>query len=188
MTRYGPGQSSRFMIVWGGRWARTWKRCTPASTVGWSALVTVVAQSRGEAEEAVQEAFVRALSLTGRRAALADPEAWLYRVAVNLIRSRWRRARLARRLAAGQAQEADVAVSAHAAADSRLVLLNALRKLPLEQREALALHYLADLPVADVARRIGVPLGTIKARLSRGRDALAQLLDEDVLKEGGRNV
>ena len=81
-----------------------------------------------------------------------------------------------------------MAVSAHAAADSRLVLLNALRKLPLEQREALALHYLADLPVADVARRIGVPLGTIKARLSRGRDALAQLLDEDVLKEGGRNV
>src|SRR5262245_30022709 len=45
-------------------------------------LVSAVAGSRVEAEEAVQEAFVRALGLTGRRAVVDDPEAWLYRVAV----------------------------------------------------------------------------------------------------------
>jgi RNA polymerase sigma-70 factor, ECF subfamily len=150
------------------------------------ALVTAVAESRAEAEEAVQEAFVRALGLVGRRAALADPEAWLYRVAVNLVRSRWRRARNGRRLAARLAPEVDDAGSAHARTDSRLVLLAALRKLPFEQREALALHYLADLPVSEVARRVGVPLGTVKARLSRGRDALAGLLADEALKGGGR--
>src|SRR5690349_5028239 len=60
------------------------------------ALVVAISGSRTEAEEAVQEAFVRALGMTGRRD-VDDPGAWLYRVAVNIIRSRWRRALVARR-------------------------------------------------------------------------------------------
>jgi RNA polymerase sigma-70 factor (ECF subfamily) len=52
----------------------------------------------------------------------------------------------------------------------------ALRRLPEEQRVALALYYLAGLPVKDVAAETGVPVGTVKARLSRGRVALARLL------------
>ena len=48
----------------------------------------------------------------------------------------------------------------------------------MAQREAIALHHLADLPVAEVALTLGVPEGTVKARLSRGRDALAALLSE----------
>jgi RNA polymerase sigma-70 factor, ECF subfamily len=67
-------------------------------------------------------------------------------------------------------------------------LLAALQQLPFEQREVLVLHYLADLPVAEVASRVGAPLGTVKARLSRGRDALARLLDRDVTREDGRHA
>ena len=63
-------------------------------------------------------------------------------------------------------------------ADDRLALMTALRRLPVAQREAIALHHLADLPVAEVALTLGVPEGTVKARLSRGRDALAVLLSE----------
>jgi RNA polymerase sigma factor (sigma-70 family) len=55
-------------------------------------------------------------------------------------------------------------------------LVDALRALPDHQRETLALHYLADLSVADVAETLGVPAGTVKARLSRGRAALATAL------------
>ena len=152
------------------------------------ALVTAVIGSRVEAEDAVQEAFVRGLGLFKRRVALTDPEAWLYRVAVNVARSRWRRSAMGRRLAAGLAEETDADVSAHARVDSRLVLLAALQQLPFEQREVLVLHYLADLPVAEVASRVGAPLGTVKARLSRGRDALARLLDRDVTREDGRHA
>ena len=54
----------------------------------------------------------------------------------------------------------------------------ALRQLPAAQREAIALHHLADLPVAEVALTLGVPEGTVKARLARGRAALAALLTE----------
>ena len=61
--------------------------------------------------------------------------------------------------------------------EDRLALMAALRRLPAAQREAIALHHLADLPVAEVALTLGVPEGTVKARLSRGRAALAELLE-----------
>jgi RNA polymerase sigma-70 factor (ECF subfamily) len=140
------------------------------------ALVGAVCGSPADAEEAVQEAFVRALGLTGRRAVVDDPEAWLYQVAVNVVRSRWRHALVARR---GNARlAATQAPAGHGVVDSRLALLAALRQLPFEQREALALHYLADLPVEAIAVRTQAPIGTVKARLARGRAALAKLLAE----------
>jgi RNA polymerase sigma-70 factor (ECF subfamily) len=152
------------------------------------ALVSVVAGSAADAEEAVQEAFVRALGLSGRRAVVDDPEAWLYRVAVNITRSQWRRVVTGRRYAPKLAGRDAEGPSAHDQADSRLALLAALRKLPFEQREALALHYLADLPIEAIAARVGAPIGTVKSRLSRGRDALEKLLANDSIVEGGRHA
>lgn len=151
------------------------------------ALVAALADSRADAEEAVQEAFVRALGLTGRRAVVDDPEAWLYRVAVNVLRSRWRRQGTGRR-AAPRLVEAETVNGGEDRTDARMVLLAALRRLPFQQREALALHYLADLPVEAVAARVGSPIGTVKARLSRGRDALARQLGADVVNGGGRGA
>jgi len=55
-------------------------------------------------------------------------------------------------------------------------LVTALRLLPEAQRRAIVLHHLGDLSVAEVARVEGSPEGTIKARLSRGRAALGELL------------
>ena len=122
-----------------------------------------------EAEEVVAEAFARAVQHQRTFARLDNPEAWLRTVAVNVSRSRFRR-RL--RLVDG-----DRTVARHPALDDeRLALMAALRRLPAAQREAIALHYLADLPVHEVATATGVPVGTVKARLSRGRAALALLL------------
>ena len=70
----------------------------------------------------------------------------------------------------------------------RLALLAALRTLPTGQREAIALHHLADLPVHEVATTLGVPVGTVKAWLSRGRARLAVLLDVTVDQEEERHV
>ena len=130
-----------------------------------------VTGSVAEAEDVVQEAFVRALDHPARVLGADNPEAWLRTVAVNLARSRWRRAQrlvgLAPRLVE-QPSEGDP--------DSSLVLLQALRKLPAGQREVIALHHLADLTVDQVAATLGLPSGTVKARLSRGRAALSTLL------------
>ncbi len=146
------------------------------------ALLAAVAGSRAEAEDAVQEAFVRALGLTGRRAVVDDPEAWLYRVAVNVLRSRWRRA------LRGKELTARLSTVDTQSPDERLALLAALKRLPFEQREALALHYLADLPLDQIALRTDAPLGTVKARLSRGRTALGRLLADDAVEGGTRRA
>ena len=76
-----------------------------------------------------------------------------------------------------------------AADESRVALVTALRRLPEPQRRALVLHHLCDLPVHAVAREVGVPEGPIKARLSRGRTALAALLDPtDAIDQGARHA
>jgi len=59
-----------------------------------------------------------------------------------------------------------------------VTLMAALERLPRAQREAIAMHDLADLPVHEIAAALGVPPGTVKARLSRGRAALADLLSD----------
>ncbi|HSX69168.1 SigE family RNA polymerase sigma factor [Nocardioides sp.] len=130
--------------------------------------------NRDEAQECVQEAFVRAWQHRRVLERADHPEAWVRTTAYRLAVSRWRRVRLSRR-------PADRAVSPAAWTDavdeSRVALIAALRQLPEAQRQALVLHHLCDLPVQAVAREVGVPEGTIKARLSRGRAALAALLD-----------
>jgi RNA polymerase sigma-70 factor, ECF subfamily len=134
-----------------------------------------VTGSVAEAEDVVQEAFVRGLDHPSRLLGADNPEAWLRTVAVNLARSRWRRAQrlvgLAPRL---------VELPRDGDTDGHVDLLQALRALPTAQREVIALHYLADLTVGQVADVLGLPTGTVKARLSRGRDALSSLL----VKEG----
>lgn len=130
-----------------------------------------VTGSVAEAEDVVQEAFVRGLDQPRRLLGADNPEAWLRTVAVNLARSRWRRAQrlvgLAPRL---------VEVPCDSDTEGNVALLDALRKLPGSQREVIALHHLADLTVEQVAATLGLPTGTVKARLSRGRAALSTLL------------
>ncbi|HET9760602.1 MAG TPA: sigma-70 family RNA polymerase sigma factor [Nocardioidaceae bacterium] len=143
--------------------------------------LTGVTGSLAEAEDVVQEAFVRAVTHAGTVRRADNPEAWLRRVAVNVARSRLRRARrwngLVPRLV-GHDERVPAADLADDLAADRVALMDALRRLPGAQREAIALHHLADLPVHEVAATLGVPTGTVKARLSRGRAALAALLGE----------
>lgn len=142
---------------------------------------------RDEAQECVQEAFVRAWAERHKLRQVDHPEAWVRTTAYRLAVSRWRRTRLGRR-------PADRAVStpttSRPADESHVALVTALRQLPEGQRQALVLHHLCDLPVHQVAREAGVPEGTVKARLSRGRVALAALLDpnDDAAPEGANRA
>src|SRR5262249_2367543 len=123
---------------------------------------------RHEAQDLVQEAFCRALSRWRRISAYDDPVAWVRKVAWNLASSRWRRLRT--NLAfVGKHREEHVAEPS----PDRVVLARALATLPAQQRRAVILHYLADLPVAEIANREGVAEGTVKSWLHRARTALA---------------
>ncbi|WP_422774507.1 sigma-70 family RNA polymerase sigma factor [Plantactinospora sp. WMMC1484] len=133
----------------------------------------------GAAQDLVQEAFVRALARWTTIAHYDDPAAWVRRVAWNLATSRWRRARTAARFLQRQRAE-------HAAAPSpdRVALAAALRVLPGQQRRAVILHYLADLPVGEIARQDGVAEATVRSWLHRGRKALAAQLSEQGKRDG----
>ncbi|WP_020525794.1 SigE family RNA polymerase sigma factor [Catelliglobosispora koreensis] len=129
-----------------------------------------------EAQDAVQEAFARALA---RRRGLSDidaPEAWLRTVAINIVRRRWRRKQLLNTILLRERPLAKLV--ADAPEPDRTDLREALSSLPQAYREVIVLHYLADLPVDEVASILEVPVGTVKSRLSRGRDALKGMLDD----------
>jgi RNA polymerase sigma-70 factor (ECF subfamily) len=137
------------------------------------AQVYALARDRLEAEDAVQEAFARAVTAGGRFRRVDNPEAWLRTVAVNVIRRRWRRAKMFGSLSPRIATPAEVP----GISEDHVVVVQALRRLPFPQRETVALFYLADLSVEEIAGTLGVAPGTVKSRLNRGRAALASLLD-----------
>lgn len=146
------------------------------------AQMHAVTGNRQEAEDVVQEAFVRALDRWDQVKSYDSPEAWLRTVALNLARSRWRRAvRGAAALVRHGVPQSEPELS-----PDHVALMTAMRELPAAQREALVLHHFVGLSVDEVAASVGAPNGTVKARLSRGRTALAGMLgtDERALADG----
>jgi RNA polymerase sigma-70 factor, ECF subfamily len=134
----------------------------------------VVTGDLQEAEDVTQEAFARASVRWSRVRTYDVPEAWVRRVALRLATDRFRQAR--RRLAALRRVEVEPRVPAVSV--EALALAEELRALPLTWRKAIVLHHLVGMPVEEAARTLGVPAGTVKTWLARGRRALAARLGE----------
>ena len=128
-----------------------------------------------EAQDVVQEAFARALARPRGLHDVDNPEAWLRTVAINVVRRRWRRRQI---LDAIMLRDRPVQrLIADAPTPERADVRDAIAGLPRAYREVVVLHYLADLPVEEIANLLEVPAGTVKSRLSRARAALAAKLD-----------
>jgi len=129
----------------------------------------------GEAEDIVQESFVRAAAAGGRFLRVDNHEAWLRTVAINIHRSRWRKWRNGTKAHDRLGQRAEpVELVEH------VDVVRALRALPDDLREVVALHYLADLPLREIAESLSLKEGTVKSRLSRARQMLSVTLAEGV--------
>jgi RNA polymerase sigma-70 factor (ECF subfamily) len=148
-------------------YAATWSRTL--------AVTYALTGDRGVAEELAQEAYVKAWSHWRKVSTYEQPAAWVRQVATRLSVSRWRRTRVAASWLARHRTEP--VVEPHD--ETTAALVRALQQIPEAQRRAVVLHHLADLPVDEVARIEHSPVGTIKARLSRGRTALAALLADE---------
>lgn len=130
-----------------------------------------------EAQDCTQEAYARAWqrwdSLTGD--GQQEPLAWVRSVGCRLAISNWRRAMAQTRAWRRHGPVADV----REPSSDVVAVRQALAKLSAGQRAVIVLHHFADLRVEDVAQQLRIPVGTVKARLSRGRAALAVLLADE---------
>ncbi len=124
-----------------------------------------------EAQDVVQEAFCRALARWHRISHYDDPAAWVRKVAWNLATSRWRKVRANRAFVRREREEHVPEPDA-----AHLDVIAALKSLPERQRQAVVMHYLSDIPVAEIATITGAAEGTVKSWLHRARTTLDSTL------------
>jgi len=136
---------------------------------------------RDEVEDVVSEVFIKVHANLHRYRPAHGFSTWLYRLAVNHVLDHGRRIRRAPRSTAVSESIPDTAPSAghQVLEDERASMLrNALTAVDPRYREALTLVYVEGWKVEETARQLGVPEGTIKTRLLRGRSALRKILTE----------
>lgn len=140
----------------------------------------LITRNAADAEDVAQDALVKAHRALGRFRPGAPFRPWLLAIVANEARNRRRAAGRRQGLAlraAGEAASGDAAPSPEAvtvAADERRQLLEAVDRLPDDQRLAVACRYLLDLSEQETADVLGVPVGTVKSRLSRALDRLRE--------------
>jgi RNA polymerase sigma-70 factor (ECF subfamily) len=134
-----------------------------------------LAGQRDDADDLVQDTLERAWSRLHLWRGVADMRAWLFGIMHNVHVDGTRR----RRVATVPLDEDDAAGAVEVAHRDRLALRDlqsALDALPAEQKEVLLLVGLEDMSYADAARTLGVPIGTVMSRISRGRRMLYDAL------------
>ncbi|HSB38004.1 MAG TPA: sigma-70 family RNA polymerase sigma factor [Gaiellaceae bacterium] len=152
----------------------------------------VLAGNAADAEEAAQDAFIKAHRALGRFRRGAALKPWLLRIVANEARNRRRsaarRERLTLRAAEGIARDAglnrpgDAVPSPEAALlarESQGRLLAAVERLSEEHRDAVACRYLLELSEEETAAALGIRKGTVKSRLSRALDRLRESLEAE---------
>lgn len=132
-----------------------------------------VAFEPADAADAVQEAFIRADRAWTEVRTYDDPAGWVRRVAVNRLLNGQRDRRRRREILATIRPVVDADLTGEL-----LDLRRAIAELPDRMRAAVCLHYLADLPVVEVASALDVSPGTVKSNLHDARVRLRSLLEE----------
>jgi RNA polymerase sigma factor (sigma-70 family) len=129
-------------------------------------------------QDAVAEAFARALKRWEQVGGFSNPQGWVFRVAVNWARSRRRRAR--REVSP---EEFSRIVVSDAPTDDDIhndvVVTEALARLGFEHRVVVVARYYLDWSEADLAAALDVPAGTVKSRTSRALKQLAEILEDE---------
>lgn len=133
----------------------------------WRAVLVYVGGRRDIADDVVAETFARAIVYEGR---IRRPIGWLYQVAFRLAAAEMRRPGSVDDMLESAVEPPDV-----------LGVFDALRRLTPNQRLAIVLHHEVDLPVREIAQRMGISAATVRVHLHRGRKRLRELLgDEEV--------
>jgi RNA polymerase sigma-70 factor (ECF subfamily) len=156
-------------------------------------LLFRLTENSEEARDLTQETFLRAFQSIGRFRGEADLRTWIYRIAINQARNRWRWWRRRRREATvslddsyGNSERSLVATLASSSetpeqstlAHEREVALRAgLQQIGRAYRETVILRDIEGFAYEEIATTLGINIGTVKSRLARGRQELRQKLE-----------
>lgn len=148
-------------------------------------------RSREEAEDLAQEAIVRAYEAFDRFDG-ANFKAWLLRIVTNLYINKYRQRQRGPGLGSLDDEGAVEPVAAESEVPDRLLFDNALgaeveqalAKVPLDFRMAVILSDIEGMSYQEIADAVGVPIGTVRSRLARGRSLLRKALEDYAVKEG----
>jgi RNA polymerase sigma-70 factor (ECF subfamily) len=147
--------------------------------VAWRAAYAITAD-RGLADDAGQEAFVKAFAALDRFDETQPFAPWLRRIAINVAVDSLRRSR---RLEVVHDEESTFhAWSLGESAEDdlrRWAVADAVARLGVGKRVVVVLHYWLDLPLEEVAGILGLPIGTVASRLARAKDELRTVLEEE---------
>jgi RNA polymerase sigma factor (sigma-70 family) len=137
----------------------------------------------GVGEELAQEALARAWARWEKVSRLESPEGWVYRVGLNLARSRFRRTKAEQRALSrlDRAEQVETTVT-----EDVLAVRAAVASLPERQRAAVILRHFADLPVATVADVLDCAQGTVRSLTSQAMDRLRLEFEVPTRHEVGR--
>jgi RNA polymerase sigma-70 factor (ECF subfamily) len=143
-------------------------------------LAYALSGSRSGAEDLAQEAFLAAHRNWGRIREYDKPEAWVRCVVANLSVSFFRRRLTEAKTLARLALRREPALPE--LEEEPAEFWTVVRSLPKRQAQVVALHYLEDLPVVDIAETLGITEGTVKAHLHAAREHLAARLEAEGTK------
>jgi RNA polymerase sigma-70 factor (ECF subfamily) len=135
-----------------------------------------LAGNRDDADDLVQDTLERAWARAALWRGVTDMRGWLFSIMHNLHVDGVRRPRLATQAIDDDTPE----LATPPTQGERLAVLDlqaALDQLPIEQKEIVLLVALEDMAYADIAKTLGIPIGTVMSRLSRGRERLRALMD-----------
>ena len=135
----------------------------------------LVTGDRAEAEEIMQDAFMKVWERWDQVGVMDDPVGYLYRTAMNLFRRRYRRAVLAIRRSVGLAPTQDD----FADADDRETVRGVLSTLPPRQRAALVLTEMLGFSAKEAGRALGVQASTVRSLSHQGRESFRQAMEAD---------
>jgi RNA polymerase sigma-70 factor, ECF subfamily len=156
-------------------------------------LLFRLTENSEEARDLTQETFLRAFQSIGRFRGEADLKTWIYRIAINQARNRWRWWRRRRRdstvsldAVQGQTNQPLIATLAETsenpeqrtlAHEREVALRAALQRLGVSYRETVILRDMEGFSYDEIATTLGINVGTVKSRLARGRQELRRRLE-----------
>jgi RNA polymerase sigma-70 factor (ECF subfamily) len=140
--------------------------------------LTAITGNRPQAEDCVQEAFIRASGRWHRVRRMDNPTTWVRRVAINLSHDMHRSDRRRRRREDRDRENRPASTpSPTDDVDAGMDMVQLLERLTVQQRAVAALFYVEDLPIRDIAESLELSTGAVKFHLNKARQSLRQILE-----------